>query len=134
MAHNRLSTSSPDNCPGFAAGSVLDFIHQISAVEVESASGAIGIKEGFAPITKAGVAATTLAAPTAGLPSAGGDDGKVLRIKSTTANAHTVTTPANKLNGNKAVATFSGAVTDFIELIAYNGVWQVMASSGITLS
>lgn len=85
-------------------------------------------------VTKAGVDAMTLATPTAGSIAAGGNDGQILVVKSTTANAHTITTATNKINGNKAVATFGGAVTDFIVLIAFNGVWHVIASSGITLS
>ena|SRR5438132_4117409 len=101
-----------------------------TSVEVEAASGAIGIKAGAAVITKSSAAAVmTLAAPTAAT-----DDGKVLRVVSTTAQAHTVTTPANKLNGNKLTATFGGAVGDCLDLIAYNGVWYVLPSTNITLS
>jgi hypothetical protein len=106
-----------------ALDSALDAIDQIFAVEVESANGAIGIKEGTAFITKASAAALTLAAPVSGLPSAAGDDGKCLRIIATTAAAHTVTTPANKLNGATHVATFGGAIGDCLELFAYGGVW-----------
>jgi hypothetical protein len=104
------------------------------AVIPQAASGAIAATQGFLPITKAGVAALTLPVPTAGLPSAGGNDGQVLSLVDTTGNAHTITTPSNGLNGNKHIATFGGTVGQFMELYAYNAVWYVMASSGVTLS
>lgn len=95
-------------------------------------------------VTTAGVDAMTLATPKAGVYPAGvpglnnlgeqRDDGKRLRVRSTTANAHTITTAANKVNGNKHIITFSGALTDFVDLEAFNGIWWVMASSGATLS
>lgn len=122
----RLSYQSP--------GSTASNFDLAFGVEADSVDGAIAVKEGCVFITKGSAAALTLAVPTAGLPNAGGDDGRVLQIKSTGAFAHTVTTPANGINGNKHVATFSGAVTDYIELIAYNGVWTTGGMSGITLS
>ncbi|SRR5229473_1168370 len=95
-------------------------------------------------LTRAGVDAATLAAPKAGVYPAGTavmqalgdaqDDGKVLRIISTTAFAHTVTTPANKINGNKLTATFAAAVGNNLVLIAFGGVWYVISSVGITLT
>ncbi len=90
--------------------------------------------EGTVLVNTAGVDALTLASPTSGAIANGGDDGRVLRIKSNTANAHTITVAANKFNGDTHIATMSGAVTNFIELIAIGGVWHVLASSGITLS
>lgn len=140
---NRGWTKTPTTSPDYHVGSPLvnhdadlDDLDKAFAVEVESADGAIGIKEGTAVITKGTAAALTIAAPVAGLPSAAtpGDDGKVLRIVSTTAAAHTVTTPANKLNGNKLTATFAAAAGDGITLIAYQGVWYVHSNNGITLS
>jgi hypothetical protein len=135
---NLISTSSPDYENGLspvalisANWSTLDTKY---AIEVESASGAIAIKEGFSVITKAGVAVMTLAAPTAGLPAAAGDDGRVLTIVSTTAQAHTVTTPSNKVNGASTTLTFGAAVANFVQLIAYGGVWYVLGKTGITVS
>src|SRR4051812_49252056 len=78
--------------------------------EIDLVSGAIAIKKGLVIITKAGVAAMTLALPVAGAQSAGGDDGKVLRIISATAQAHTVTTPVAGLNGASTIATFAAAI------------------------
>lgn len=129
----RFATTSPDLHPG--SGNIDSNIDLVYGVEVDAASGAIGIKEGFVFITKSAAAAMTLAAPTAGLPSAGGDDGRHLVINNTTTGAHTVTTPSNGINGNTHVATFSGAVTDSLHLVAYNGVWRIVGTpSGITLS
>lgn len=101
--------------------------------QVASANGAITIKDGFVFLTKAGVAAMTLADPVAGLPSAGGDDGKELTIIGLTANAHTVTI-AGGLNGGGAsadVGTFGGAVGDRFSVVAYNGKWY---SSGVNVN
>lgn len=117
MSQAKINSSSPD------VGTNVGLIDQAFGVEVDAASGAIALKEGTVFITKpSAAAAMTLVAPTAGLPNAGGDDGKVLRIVGVTAEAHTVTTPANKINGNKHIATFAN-VGDTIELFAYNGVW-----------
>lgn len=80
-------------------------------------------------ITKAGVLADTLAAPTAGT-----DDGVIIEITSDTANAHTLTFPAGVLkNGGAAVTifTFTGTTSGGgITLLAFNATWKVMASVG----
>lgn len=90
--------------------------------------------EGTVNVASTGVDALTLATPTAGAIGAGGDDGRILRIIDTGGHAHTVTTAANKINGNKHVATFGGTAYSFLELQALGGVWVELASSGITLS
>jgi hypothetical protein len=129
---NRFLSTSPDLHAG--SGNDDSSIDLFFGVEVDSASGAIGIKEGYVFITDASAAAMTLANPTAGMPSAGGDDGRSLTISNTTTGAHTITAASsNKINGNKHVITFSGAVTDFVDLVSYNGVWRVLGSSGVTL-
>jgi hypothetical protein len=132
-----IGTNNPEyNAKGFMAdlNSTINSVDSLCGVENEVASGAIGIKEGLSAITKAGIAVMTLAAPNAGLPAAGGDDNKELTIKSTTAFAHTITTPANKINGSKLTITFGGAVTDYVQLVAFGGVWYTLGSSGATLS
>lgn len=96
---------------------------------VMAADGAISIKNGPVIITKGSAAALTLVAPTAGV-----DDGKELHIVSVTAFAHTITTPANKINGNKAVATLGGAAGDNTTLLAYNGVWYQRGSTNSVLT
>lgn len=87
-------------------------------------------------ITKAGVLADTLAAPTAGAVSAGGDDGKVIIIASTTANAHTVTATGLLQTGDATtdVATFNAAAGATLELMAYNAKWVVLNANGVTFS
>jgi hypothetical protein len=98
------------------------------------AGAAIVPTQGVFHITKGSAAAYTLAAPVAGLPTVGGQDGLVLRIVSASAFAHVVTTPANALNGNKHIATFAAAVGNGIELHAKGGVWLVFVNNGITLT
>ena len=80
-------------------------------------------------LTKAGVGVYTLALPTAGT-----DDGKRLRITSTTAFAHTVTTPALGYDGATHIATFAAAVGNGMLLEASNGTWLVVENTGVTLS
>jgi hypothetical protein len=84
-------------------------------------------------ITSTGVNATTLATPVAGDPSAGGNDGLTIEITDLGGHAHTVTTAANKINGNKHIATFPGTVGARIVLTAYNGIWY-SDGGGTTLS
>jgi hypothetical protein len=101
-------------------------------VELAAANGAIASKAGVVMLTKAGVAAMTLAAPTAGT-----DDGKVLIIAAATANAHTVTqtTPGfNNAGASGDVATFGGAIGDSFQLVAFNGRWHVLALRNVTLA
>jgi hypothetical protein len=131
-----IPTNSPDYADILATAhnALANALDSRSGLEIDAASGAIGIKSGNVLITKAGVAAMTLPLPTAGAPSAAGDDGRVLRIVSTTANAHTVTTPASGLNGVSHIATFAANVGSAIELVAYNGSWWMANAIGITLS
>lgn len=104
----------------------------MQASQAVSADGAITIKDGTAWLTKAGVAATTLAAPTATT-----DDGKTLVVYATTANAHTVTQTTPGFNNGGAasdVATFGGAIGDNLVLRAYQGAWYVVSSVNGTLA
>lgn len=99
--------------------------------------GAIPIKSGRVIVKKASACALTLAAPTAGLPSAGGDDGKRLTIVAGTAAAHTITNSSPGFNNggaSKDVATLGGAIGDGLTLIAYNGEWLVVGSVNATLA
>ncbi len=80
--------------------------------------------------TKAGVLAATLAAP------AVADNGKVIRITSATANAHTLTATGLLQTGTASVnlATFAAQPGAGLTLMAVNGKWNVLASVGITFS
>lgn len=82
-------------------------------------------------ITKAGVLADTLAAPTATT-----DDGIEITVTSNTANAHTITATGLLQCGTAAVnlATFAAQAGAGLTLMAYQGKWNVMASVGITFS
>jgi hypothetical protein len=82
-------------------------------------------------ITKAGVLADTLAAPTATV-----DDGKVIIITSNTANAHTLTATGLLQTGSASVnlATFAAFAGAGLTLMAYQGKWNVIGSVGITFS
>src|SRR5574337_2027987 len=100
----KLSSNSPDyqaaNLGGLfdAAMDTLDTavaarqLNGQDTVTLAAADGAVEISGGTVVITKASAAALTLAAPAAGT-----DDGKIIRFISNTAAAHTVTTPANKI-------------------------------------
>ncbi len=99
---------------------VSNLLNLNQSVEVKSANGAIASKSGVVVITKGSAAALTLAAPTAG-----DDDGGVLRIIAGTAFAHTVTFAAGPNGGSSHVVTF-GRVGDQITAVAYNGAWYLV--------
>jgi hypothetical protein len=80
-------------------------------------------------VTKAGVDAMTLATPTAGT-----DDGKMIRVVDSTGNAHTITTAANKIVPSHDTVTFNGTAGSFVDMQCYNGLWYPLASSGVTFS
>lgn len=82
-------------------------------------------------ITKAGVAALTLAAPTAGA-----DDGLLLQFTSTTANQHTLTATGLFIDGAGHVnlATWSANAGGSLLLMAYNGKWYVLSAFNVTMS
>ena len=82
-------------------------------------------------ITKGGVAALTLAAPTAGA-----DDGLEIEIISNTAFAHTLTATGLFQDGAGHVnlATFAANAGASIFLTAYQGKWNVQIAQGVTMS
>jgi len=128
LVANSALTAPPFNTSGMLAAA------QQGPVFVAAASGAIPIVAGTVLITKAGVAAMTLALPIAGPASAGGHDGCVLTIIGVTADAHTVITPAAGINGADTTATYAAA-GDIAVFIAYNGGWIVpLAPLTATLS
>lgn len=98
---------------------------EFAGIELHSATGAgvIAFTHGKVVITAAGVATLTLAAPVAGSPANGGNDGQELKILDASGHAHTITTPSNDINGNHHIATSGGSVGDAVTFTAYNGVW-----------
>lgn len=139
----KVSTTSPDyegasGGPWKAIGDAVDAIDAALGIErrTTDTSAPIVSKEGTVVLAKVTAGAWTLAAPTAGLPAAGGDDGKILRIAAATAQAHTVTqtTPGfNSGGSSKDVATWAAAIGNNLELLADNGVWIVLENTGVTL-
>ena len=104
----------------------------VAGVEIRATDAAIAINNGAVVITKASIAALTLALPTAGT-----DDGKVLRIFATTAYSHTITTPALGVNGANTIITLVSsppAAGNGVKLLAYNGSWWVQGGINNTVS
>lgn len=105
---------------------------QSTAPALLSINGAIPAHVGHTyVITKAGVLADTLAAPTATT-----DDGIEITVTSNTANAHTITATGLLQCGTASVnvATFAAQAGAGLTLMAYQGKWNVLASVGITFS
>lgn len=97
-------------------------------IEAYAANGAVTLNSGIVHITKAGVCALTLAAPT--------EDGRVLIFDSATAQAHTITITAG-LRGAGAgadVGTFGGAIGDGTTLYSYNGAWYVWPGTSLNVT
>lgn len=122
------------------AGSWVDFAPEAgldnpspSPINTLAASAALSVSSGNYYVTKGTAAALTLAAPTAGV-----QDGMLIKITSTTAAAHTlVATTLIESGGSGSpytTATFGAFIGSSITLRAYGGVWYVVTSSSITLS
>ena len=84
-------------------------------------------------LTKAGVLADTIVDPTATT-----HDGVELTFVATTANAHTLSNAAgtgfNAGGAASDVATFGGAVGDYLKIVAYQAVWYVLSKTNVTLA
>lgn len=125
-----------------AAGVTLDGVllkdgtsRHLTPVVAVTANGAISIPSGNTDyyITKAGVAAMTIADPT---PTT--HDGLTLTFIATTANAHTLDNSAgsgfNAAGAGGDVGTFGGAIGDNIVIKAYQGKWYVVSKVNVTLA
>jgi hypothetical protein len=79
-------------------------------------------------ITKAGVLADTLAAPTV--------DGVTITITSNTAFAHTITATGLLQTGSASVnvATFAAFAGASLQLVSIGGKWSVLTSNGVTFT
>lgn len=117
-------------CP--VAGKWYSLTHSFLAIGALSADGAVlpHVANKYV-ITKAGVALLTLAAPTATV-----DDGIIITISSTTANAHTLTATGLFQTGTATVnlATFAAFAGASITLMAYNAKWIVISVNAVVLS
>lgn len=87
-------------------------------------------------VTNAAVTAMTLAAPTAGAQSVGGDDGIEIEIRSVTAFAHTLTATGLFQTGtaNVNLGTFAAFAGAGIWLMANNGKWIVKSAPQVTFT
>jgi hypothetical protein len=95
-----------------------------------AANGAISVAPQYAILTKAGVDAMTLAAPTAA------QNGMTIIITSRTANAHTLTATGLLNTGSASVnvATFAAFAGAGLTLVADNLKYNVVSQIGITFS
>lgn len=124
---------------GTAPGSIEDVQADVAELQAQGAAptaitadGAITIANRRYVITKAGVAALTLAAPSA--PQAG----TTIEIIKGTANAHVITATGllddGVTGGSKNTATFAAFVGANITLVAYNLKWVAMPSRAVTIA
>jgi hypothetical protein len=123
------------------ANQIVNAINTVGAIEGTpgsfntvplSVNGAIGPNASAAyVITKAGVLADTLAAPTVTT-----SDGVTIVVTSNTANAHTITATGLFQTGTATVnlATFAAFAGASITLMAYQGKWNVISLNAVVLS
>lgn len=119
-----------------ADGDVIEVMSNNGPVEnvvtAYSANGAIAVAGGTAMLTKAGVNAMTLAAPTVA------QEGAVITVVSQTANAHTITATGliddGVTGGSKTTATFAAFAGAAITLMASNLKWAVISKNVVTIS
>jgi hypothetical protein len=141
MAHNITATWSSGNLVfKNAAGTIIATFANTGAslsnkrpVQLIEAAGAITITEGVVLIKNSGAIAVTLVDPTATT-----DDGKVLHIRSETAQTHTISNAAgsgfNGVGATKDIATLGAAIANGISVVAYGGVWWVLRLVGATVA
>lgn len=102
-------------------------------VAAKATDGAIASAPSNLFITKA----SALGSSTIATPTATTHDGYIVRLVSTTAFAHVISCASGKINGGTTTTvTFTSAtIGDSVTLMAYQGVWYVVATTGtITLS
>jgi hypothetical protein len=140
-----VPTASPDSDTAVGQAANLPFQYEVltgTTDVIQGGGGGLGSVNGGAAapicgtsfIETAGVDAATLAVPAAGAPSAGGNDGLEITIVDNSGHAHTVTAPANSIVPAHHLLTFNGTRGSFVTLVARNGVWIPLASSGVTPS
>ena len=103
-----------------------------STITAALVNGAVSIANGTVVFTKAGVAAMTLAAPTAA------QEGTTIVFTSGTANAHTLTATGliedGVTGGAKNLATFAAFVGSSLTLQAVNLKWHVISLNACVIS
>lgn len=104
-------------------------------LQLLAASGAISphLNANYMITKSSALAALTLAAPTAGV-----DDGTLITVTSSTAEAHTITATSLLETGGSGVpyttATFAAHAGASVTLMAYNGFWFVLFAQNVTFS
>lgn len=95
-----------------------------------TSAGALTVQPGVQFIGSGGALAMTLASPSKY------QDGVVMVLQASTAQAHTVTyTPGfYGTTTSSDVATFGGAIGDNLVVYATNGVWRILSLKGITVA
>lgn len=130
---NLIKSTVPNSGSGLdPALNALDAPYAVTTLS--GSADAITVAAGSYYVTSSGVDAMTLAQPTAGLPSAGGNDGQQLTIVDVGGHAHTITCATNGIVPSHHLLTFGGTAGSFVTLEAYNAKWYVLASSGVTAS
>ena len=113
----------PDRLTELQIAVQLDEANNLPVAEYTSA-GAIAL--GGKAFLKTGAAsAMTLAQPLSGAQNAGGNDGMEMEIIALDAEAYTVTTATDGINGTGDTLTASAAVGDTVKLVAFGGVWYI---------
>jgi hypothetical protein len=123
--------SNPSNMDSSEAA-ILAMQAKMGVQSLIANDGAIPLVAGTVMVTKAGVCAMTLAAPTAAM------NGQRITVISTTANAHTLTA-TNLLEdgvtgGAKDLATFAAFAGASVELEAYALEWYVVSKNAVTIT
>lgn len=96
--------------------------------QVITGDGAITIKTGLVLLTKGSAAAITIAVPD--------QDGQVLYVVTTTAQAHVITqgTVGFNAKGSSGTCTYTAAIGNAVMLVSYNGNWYAPVKTGVTLA
>lgn len=119
---------NPSNMDSSEAA-VLALQTRVGVQSAVDANGALSVAGGQVMITKDGVCALTLAAPTV--------NGTRLTVTSTTANAHTITTVDlihDGTTGTHDLATFAAFPGASLTLEAYEGLWYTVANVAVTIT
>jgi len=107
-------------------------VQGFSKIQLAAVDGAITIEAATVVFTKAGIAAMTLAAPSAA------QNGLTINFTSATANAHTVTATGllqdGVTGGAKDVAAFEAFAGASLTLMAYEAKWHVISKNACTIT
>ncbi len=118
--------SNPSNMDSSEAA-ILAMQAQMGVQAVIAADGALPVVSGSSIVTKAGVCAMTLAAPSA--------NGVRRTVTSYSDNAHTITATGlvhDATTGTHTTGTFAAFKGASVTLEGYDGKWLVVGGSGVT--